>query len=1127
MKSIPISLAQERLWILEQLAPGKPVYGLSEAFRFTGAIDDTALQQAFNDLILRHEVLRTTFPAAGGHPNPAVSNTSAFDLTVVDLRDVLEREREQEVRALAAEQARRPFDLARDLMLRATLVRLAETDWVLLLTLHQLAADSESMMILVRDLSVLYESCAAGKPSPLPPLPRSYSDFAAQQRKWLESAAAKKQLAFWKKRLEAAPSLLELPMDRSRPSKPSHRTACHRLLLDKSLSELLAALGEREKCRLSTVLLAAFQAMCSRYTGRSDIVIGSPSSNRPGAAKGVVGNFANLLPLRNDLSGDPEVSEILHRTQAMLTEAEAHREFPFARLIEELNPPRDPSYHPLVQVCFAFQQARQPMRQAGAFTVTPWNDKLYDRADLFYDLKLSLSETARGLEGGLEYARDLFDAGTVARMAGHLETILQGFVQNPDQRLSRLPLMPERERHELLVEWNSTQAEFPEGECLHELFQLHVKQSPDATALVCESERLTYGELNRRANRLARHLQKLGVGPEVLVGICLTRSVDMVVSMLAVLKAGGAYVPLDPAYPADRLAFILEDAKAPVLLTQRHLQLSTPPNAQTRSSSPPFEGEEGHSANGHTAHQRLDAAHNGLADQTNRLTPHPGPLPFEGRGGRHGGQAAGQGFTARTVFLDDPASWNDREGDEQDLPRQATPQNLAYVIYTSGSTGRPKGVALEHRSPVAFVHWAQQVFSREQLAGVLASTSICFDLSVFEIFVPLSSGGKVILAENALQVGKLLAPGEVTLINTVPSAITELVRSRAIPASARTVNLAGEPLETALVKQIYELGIERVYDLYGPSETTVYSTFALRRGDGPATIGRPISNTQIYLLDDQLEPAPVGVPGELHIGGAGLARGYLNQPTLTAEKFIPNPFQRAGTRLYKTGDLARYRADGTIEFLGRKDNQVKIRGFRIELGEIETVLRQHPLLEAAAVVARPDARGEKRLAAYYQSDEPDLNDNLRAWLRGKLPEYMVPGNFVRLPAMPLTPNGKIDRKALPAPEQVQQPSKHAFVAPRTSTEDVLAEIWCEVLGRERVGIDENFFEIGGHSLRAIQVISRVREIIQVELSMRDFFESPTIEALAGIIADALVREISALSEEEAQKLARSTRVPAI
>jgi len=816
-------------------------------------------------------------------------------------------------------------------------------------------------------------------------------------------------------------------------------------------------------------------------------VVGSPLSNRPEAANGVVGNFTNILALRNDLTGDPAVSEILHRTRGMLAEANAHGEFPFARQIEEFNPPRDPSYHPVVQVCFDFQQSGWPIRRSEAFSVTPWDGyDLYDRCDLFYDLKLSLSETGQGVEGRIEYARDLFDAGTIARMAGHLETILRGFVASQDQHLSRLPLMPERERHELLVEWNNTQAEFPEGECLHELFQFQAKQSPDSTALVCERDRLTYDELNRRANRLAHHLQRLGVGPEVLVGICLTRSVDMVVSMLAVLKAGGAYVPLDPAYPADRLAFILKDAKATVLLTQRHL--------------PEIKGN------------------------ASPLTPALSPLRGEGE------RTGVQEFKTQTVFLDDSGSWNEgsHAQDEVDLPRQATPQNLAYAIYTSGSTGRPKGVAIEHRSPVAFVHWAQQVFSREQLAGVLASTSICFDLSVFEIFVPLSSGGKVILAENALQAAKLPAGGEVTLINTVPSAITELVRSRTIPASVRTVNLAGEPLETALVKQIYEVGgVEKVYDLYGPSETTVYSTFALRRSDGPATIGRPISNTRIYLLDDQLQPVPAGVPGELHIGGAGLARGYLNQPGLTAEKFIPDPFSDAPSgKLYKTGDLARYRADGTIEFLGRKDNQVKIRGFRIELGEVETVLRQHPLVEAAAVVARPDVQGEKRLVAYYQSDETDLNDDLRAWLKGKLPDYMIPSILISLPAMPLTPNGKIDRKALPAPEQVQQPSKHAFVAPRTSTEEVLAEIWCEVLGLEKVGIDENFFEIGGHSLRAIQVISRVREIIQVELSMRDFFESPTIEALAGIIADALVREISALPEEEAQKLAESARVPA-
>jgi len=562
-------------------------------------------------------------------------------------------------------------------------------------------------------------------------------------------------------------------------------------------------------------------------------------------------------------------------------------------------------------------------------------------------------------------------------------------------------------------------------------------RTPGAVAVVFEGERLTYAELNRRANQLAHCLQKLGVGPEVLVGICVERSLETVVGLLGILKAGGAYVPLDPVYPEERLAFMLEDAQVPVLLTQQRL----------------VEGLPEHEAS--------------------------------------------------VVCLDMDCEAIAGES-EDNLASGVIADNLAYVIYTSGSTGRPKGVAIAHRSTVALLHWAEEVFRAEDLAAVLASTSICFDLSVFELFVPLSRGGKVILTENALQLPNLPAAEEVTLINTVPSAITELLRAGGdLPASVRTVNLAGEVLRTQLVQRIYQQDtIQRVFDLYGPSEDTTYSTFALRSASGPYTIGRPIANTQVYLLDANLRPVPVGVPGELHIGGAGLARGYLNRPELTAESFIPNPFSYgSGARLCKTGDLARYLPDGNIEFLGRIDHQVKIRGFRIELGEIEAVLGQHPDVRETAVLAREDKPGDKRLVAYVVPRDVQVPAiiELRRFLKEKLPDYMVPSAFVPLDALPLTPNGKVDRRALPVPDMARPEQEEAYVAPRTPAQEVLAGIWAEVLKLEQVGIHDDFFDLGGHSLLATQVISRVRDTFQLRLSLRNFFDGPTVADLAEII----------------------------
>jgi aspartate racemase len=654
-----------------------------------------------------------------------------------------------------------------------------------------------------------------------------------------------------------------------------------------------------------------------------------------------------------------------------------------------------------------------------------------------FDLTLHTFDTSQGLNATLEYNTDLFDAATIKRMLGHFETLLQSIATNPGQRIFNLPMLTEAERHQLLVEWNDTKKSYSKDKCIHELFEAEVERSRDAPAVIFGDQELTYRELNSRANRIAHYLRKLGVGPEVLVGVCAKRSLDMVIGLLGILKAGGAYVPLDPAYPKERLAFVLQDAQVSVLLTEQQL---------------------------------LDA------------------LPT----------ASGE----RRVCLDTDR----RQFSEQidaNPEHTTTSKNLAYVIYTSGSTGKPKGVAIEHFSVTTFLFWAHSVFTREDLTGVLASTSICFDLSVFELFAPLTCGGKVILAENALALPGLPVSSEVALVNTVPSAIAELVRMNGIPSSVRIINLAGEPLSTTLVQQIYQTSsVKCVYDLYGPSEDTTYSTCALRTPKGPKTIGRPISNTQVYILDGHMNPVPMGIPGRLYIGGDGLARGYFNRPDLTAEKFIPDPFSgRPGARLYNTGDLARYMPDGNIEFLGRIDNQVKLRGFRIELGEIEAVLCQHPAIQEAVASVRENTSGMRSLVAYVtpKNQEPIPPAELGRYLGSKLPAYMVPSAFVMLEALPLTPNGKVDRQALPAPDQRASLAETA-VAPRTPTEKIITRIWANLFKGYRVGIHDNFFELGGDSLLAVRLLIEVNKEFDKKLPLAAVFQAPTIEQLAKLVA---------------------------
>ncbi|HEX8556987.1 MAG TPA: amino acid adenylation domain-containing protein [Pyrinomonadaceae bacterium] len=1065
-ESFPLSFAQQRLWFLNQLQPDSPFYNVPDTYRLTGRLDARVLERCFDALVRRHETLRTTFRTVDGEPRQFINEPAPFSLPVLDLAGLPAEEREAEALRLAEEEARRLFDLTRDPMLRARLLRLGDEEHLLLMSMHHIASDGWSRGILAGELMKFYEAYSEGREPALEPLPVQYADYAVWQREHMTGEVLAEQLGYWKEQLGGELPALALPTDRPRPPMATYRGADFTLEFPEGLGARLSALGHEGGATPYMTLLAGFFALLHRYTGQEDLVVGTPIAGRNRReTEGLIGFFVNTLVLRASVAGEPTFRELLGRVREATLGAYAHQEVAFEKLVEELHPERDMSRNPLFQVAFALQNA--PTQDLALRGLNMTALEVGSGASRF-DLEVHLWEDGGELGGFIVYSTDLFEEASVRRLFAHYLRLLEGAAADPDARVSDLPLLRPEEERRLLVEWNDTAREFA-PRCLHELFAEQAARTPDADALVAGGRRLSYADLESRANRLAHALRRLGVGPESRVGVCLRRTHELVATLLGVMKAGGAYVPLDPDYPRERLALMLEDARAAVLVTETRLL---------------------------------------------------GALPA------HAG--------ARVLCLDRDAA--DIEGQPAESPEPAAaPGNLAYVLYTSGSTGRPKGVAVEHRSAASLVRWAGEVYTPESLSGVLAATSVNFDLSVFEIFAPLSRGGKVVLADDALRLVELPAASEVTLVNTVPSAMAELLRLDALPASVVTVNLAGEALQTALARQVYgRESVRQLFNLYGPTETTTYSTYALVERDGAAAppIGRPIANTQIYVLDARLRPAPVGVPGEVYIGGAGLARGYLGRPGLTAERFIPDPFSvQAGARLYRTGDLARYLPDGRLDYLGRADHQLKIRGFRIEPGEIEAALTTHPAVAQAVVVAGKGASGEGRLVAYVAVAGAGASPaELKAFLRERVPHYMIPTAFVFLDALPLTPSGKVDRRRLPAPDAAGAEARAGYVAPRTPAEETLADIWREVLGVERVGVRDNFFDLGGHSLLATRVVGLVRERCGVEAPLRLMFESPTVEGLAahvesggrrreelGRITDVLDR-LEQLSDEEVQAL---------
>ena len=1041
---IPLSFAQERLWFLDQLETDSTAYNLSNVLRLKGPLNVPALQYSLQELVRRHETLRTTFPASGGSPVQCIVPELSLPLSVHSLDTLPAEARETEARLYARKEARRPFDLARGPLLRTSLLRLAEEEHWLVLVIHHIIADAWSLGILRQELATVYTAFCTGRAVALPELPIQYADYAVWQRQRLQGEVLEQQLTYWKEQLAGAPPVVDLPPDRPRPAVQTYQGAQHSFHVSKPLRDALQALSQQEGVTLFMLLLAAFQTLLSRYTGQTDLSVGTPIAGRTQTeVEGLIGFFVNTLVMRVDLIGNPSFREILRRVRKVALGAYAHQEVLFEKLVAELQPERHLSYPPLFQVMFALQNVPTAPLDMPKLVV---EQEALDNGTAMFDLTLFIFPQEAGLWTILEYNSDLFDAATMGRLAQHFQMLLEGIAANPEQRLSDLSLLSAAERQQLLVEWNATQAEYPQQACLHELFEAQAERTPAAVAVVSEDQHLTYQELNRRANQLAYHLRKLGVEAEVPVGICVERSLEMVVGLLGILKAGGAYVPLDPTYPRERLTFMLDDAQVTVLLTQAHLS------------------EE---------------------------------LPASG---------------AQVVYLDTDWETVARESEENPVNEIAA---LAYVLYTSGSTGMPKGVLGLHRGAVNRLHWMWKFSPFETAERCCQKTSLNFVDAVWEVFGPLLQGiPTVLIPEEVLKDPHRLIPTladeHITRLVLVPSLLRAILDTpfdlhNQLSGLKYWVS-SGEALSTELSQRFQERLPQGVLlNLYGSSEVSADVTWHdTREGRSlpGVPIGRPMANTQVYVLDRYLQPVPVGVHGDLYVGGAGLARGYLHRPELTAERFVSDPFSNEpGARLYKTGDLARYLPDGTIEYLGRIDTQVKVRGFRIELGEIEALLGHHGAVQEAVVVVREDQPDDPRLVAYVipRQGQIPTNGELRSFLKQQLPDYMIPSAFLLLDALPLTPNGKVDRRALPAPEHVQLQSEETRVVPRDPLELQLTEIWEAVLGCQSISVRDNFFELGGHSLLAVRLFAQIKTKLGKELPLATLFQAPTIEQLADIL----------------------------
>jgi len=1034
---LPVSAGQQRLWFLDQFQPHSCAYNIFFALELSGELHSAALEASLREIVSRHEVLRCRVANLDGVPKALPYTGCVWELHRTDLRHVETSKRDDWATQFAKQEAQQPFDLAGGPLFRARLLEFSDQYHVLLLSLHHIAADGWSLGILVQELAELYTAFREDRPSPLPTPVLQYADFAQWQAQQLQSEPIRDQLRYWRKQLQPSLPVVELPADRPRPPLPSFRGARRRFTLPKELADSVRELAVEEEATPFIVLLSAFYLLLNRYTHQEDLVVGSAVAGRSRPEwESLIGLFINNLALRTSLAGDPTVRQLIARVRDTSLNAFANQDIPFDQLVAALHLDRSINRSPAFDVMFILQNFPVRPFNLPGLSIRPLH---IDAGTARFDLTIEASEDEGGsMQLYFEYSTDLFDDSTIEQLARHYIRLLKGIVAGPLRIISEIPMFGPEELRDLQLANERTRVWYPRDACIHELFETQAARTPDRIAVICGSDEITYAELNRRSSSLASQLRGLGVGPDVLVGICLQRSIDMVTAVLGVLKAGGAYVPMDPHFPRERLAFMARDASVRVLLTDEASRVRVPVTDATVLS-----------LNGNRA---------------------------------------------------------DMDGHSDSCPTaKAAADNLAYVIYTSGSTGSPKGVQITHRSVVNFLESMRRQPGLNEDDCLLAVTTLSFDIAALEIYLPLIAGARVVLASRSTAsdgraLARLIDDANVTIMQATPATWRMLLDAGWVGKSDLRILCGGEAMPRELANRLLP-NCAVLWNLYGPTETTIWSTlYRVAEGEDPVPIGTPIANTTVYVLDDHGQPVPSGVSGELHIGGDGLARGYLNRPELTGEKFVPHPFA-SGERLYRTGDLARFLADGTLQFLGRLDHQVKIRGFRVELGEIENALKHCPGLSDAVVTLREDVPGDRRLVAYViPRTAVELSpDTLRTELLKTLPDFMVPSAFVVQQSFPLTPNRKMDRRALPRPELRSLPVTPCTL-PKSETEKCIAGIWKDLLHCERVGIHDNFFDLGGHSLLLVQLQSRLRHRFGQEIPMLELFQKPTIALMAELLA---------------------------
>lgn len=1063
---MPLSFGQLRLWFLDQLEPGSPFYNIPTAVRINGDLNVVALEQAVQEIVRRHEILRTNFRTVDGRPVQVIGHDLDIDFAIIDLSGFSETEREEQSQKLATIEAQTPFDLSQDRLLRIKLFYLAPTEYLVLYTMHHIISDGWSAGVFIRELALLYDAFSKDRPSPLPELAIQYADFAFWQRQWLQGEVLKNQLAYWKNQLGDSPPLLELPTDRPRPAVQSFHGRQFYFELPADLSAVLREVCRKEGSTLFMLLLAGFQTLLYRYSGQEDVNVGSPIANRTrGETESIIGLFINTLVFRSTFAGNPTFRDLLQKTRLMALEAYAHQDLPFEQVVDTLQPERNLSHTPLFQVMFVFQNTPRQVLELPDLT---FNVIEADPGTAQFDITLTMVEIQEALKGSFEYNTDLFDESTIQRLVSHFTVLLQNIAKNIELPVAAIPLLPDQALQQITRDWNATGVVFPEQKCIHALFEEQARRSPEAIAVRYETEELTFAALNRRANQLANYLRTLGVGPEVLVGICLEKSIPMIVGLLGILKAGGAYVPIDPKYPKDRIDFMLQDTQAPVLLTSRAARLQLPE------------------------------------------------------------------YRGQMISLDENEAALGHQSEETPVT-DVQPGNLAYIIFTSGSTGKPKGVQVEHRSLVNYATYAAQRFAVGPVDRILQFASISFDAAGEEIYPALIKGAQLVLRTDAMLGSVAIFLEKCHELNLtildLPTAYwhqltQELVAEQmSLPETLRLIIIGGERAIPDRVRDWHK-GVAKpiqLFNTYGPTEATIvatnwelYENAASLGIMSEVPIGKPVANAQAFVLNRYLEIQPVGIPGELYLGGLGIARGYLSRPDLTAEKFVPNPFaENPGERLYRTGDLVRFLPDGNLEFLGRIDHQVKIRGFRIELGEIEAILCQHPALKDALVVAQAKKSQEtgkeddaiKRLVAYcVPKPEQKVNPkDLKDYLKDLLPDYMIPAYFVEIPTIPLNQSGKVDVRALPEPEHLRPELGSNYLAPRNAVEETLVKIMAQVIGVDKVGVNDNFFELGGDSILSIQLIARANQA-GIKIAPMQLFQYQTIAGLASVAETVVVTQ---------------------